>query len=190
MSEQNISNQWICACTSANPLRKRFCTNCGLAMPIDFMDKIYKEEINIQSIFFRRLKREKETQRCKRMGMILTKLQTLVVVVLIVVSVFCNGVRFYYFSDTMSTYSRDYIEVRGERFHKEQLQLTQHFIGVNQVPIVIIGVLVGALESIGDICEGSSEERSDIHKCVNEEKINHIMEKIMEVKKNVTRKFK
>lgn len=190
MLEQNISNQWICECTTINPLRKRCCVNCGRGVPQTFLNKIYKEEINNQNIFFRMQRREKEIVRCKKAGIVLQKMQVLMIVLFVAAFIVCNGVRFYYYPNTVNSFKSNYYNNRIERLREEQGVFKQHFKGVKQAPDVISGVWISMWESFGDIGNGLSKDNEDSKKSINEDKVNHITEKIMEVKDYVTRKLR
>lgn len=186
MSEQILSNQWTCKCSTVNPLRKRCCIGCGRKMPDDFLKRIYEEEICIQNIFFRRLKREKEISRCEKVGRVLTKFQTGVIVLVIAVLVACNGVRFYYYPEVTSIFLNNYMDDRGERFVNEIPEFKQKFMGIKLVSGVISKVWTNVWDSVGDVKDGLSEDRN--RNSLNKEKINHIKERISEVKNYVTGK--
>jgi hypothetical protein len=154
MSEpkQKISNQWICECTAKNQLRERYCVSCGREVPKSFMEKVYKEEIYNQNIFFRKLGREKEIVSCKRVGKLLEKIQTATLVVFVTAIIACNGARFYYFPNTASVYAQNYFHNRVERLQEE----------------------------FGNIKVRLSKNGEDDKKDLNKDKVNHMIKKIKE----------
>lgn len=175
MSKQILSNQWACECSTMNSLRKRRCACCGRKMPDDFLNKIYKEEISIQNLFFRRLRRNKEISRCEKTGQLLAKHQTVAMVLAIVILVACNGLRFYFFPEAISTLTDDYIMSREDRFTNELPDFTYKFTGFKQVPGTIEYVWTSIWSSFEDVSKGLSEDRNQKH--LNKDKINHIEEK-------------
>jgi hypothetical protein len=152
MSEPKISNQWTCECNATNQLRARCCVNCGREVPKAFLEKVYKEEIYIQNIFFRRLGREKEIVRCKRVGKLLEQMQTATLVVFVTAIIACNGARFYYFPNTAGAYAQNYFHNRVERLQEEFDDAKVRF----------------------------SKNGEDDKKNLNKDKVNHMIEKIKE----------
>lgn len=188
MSQENLTKQWVCKCSTVNALRKRHCVNCGRKVPKKVLNKIYAEEIKTQNIFFRMLRRAKEISGFKKAGEILTKLQTAMIVFWIVALLVCNVPRLYYCSEQISIYR----QTRETRLQYESDLFTEHLTGAKELPGVISNVLESTINSIDDATRGLTEEREDIKKDFNDEKINHIVEKInyiIEMKNHIVEKF-
>ena len=75
---------------------------------------------------------------------------------------------------------------RGERFVNEIPEFKQKFMGIKLVSGVISKVWTNVWDSVGDVKDGLSEDRN--RNSLNKEKINHIKERISEVKNYVTGK--
>mgnify|MGYP004472996247 FL=1 len=188
MSGHNISTFWTCECDTTNPLRKRNCTACGRRMPDDFLNKIYKEEISVHKLFFKGLSRKKEIAKCEKIGGVLAKIQGGTVVCFILLFFVCNGTRFYFYPETISDFKKNYVCYRESRIADELHEFSQELANIKKVSDVLGQVLINAWDSAEDVREGLSKDSN--HGSINEEKVNHIAERITEAINYVTGKLR